>query len=56
MALSLRRANNVKNALVEEGVPVTAIRVVGKGETSLLVKTPDSVREPQNRRVEILIQ
>jgi len=56
MALSLRRANTVKDALVREGVPATAITVVGKGETALLVQTKDGVREPQNRRVEIVVQ
>ncbi len=56
MALSLRRANTVKDALVREGVPATAIAVIGRGEQGLLVQTPDGVREPQNRRVEIVIQ
>ena len=56
MALSLRRANAVKDALVREGVPATAIAVIGRGEQGLLVPTPDGVREPQNRRVEIVIQ
>ena len=56
MALSLRRANTVKDALVREGVPATAISVVGRGEAGLLVQTADGVREPQNRRVEIVIQ
>jgi opacity protein-like surface antigen len=56
MALSLRRANAVKDALVRDGVPATAISVVGKGETDPLVPTGDGVREPQNRRVVIVIQ
>jgi len=56
MALSLRRANAVKDALVREGVPATAISVVGKGFSDLLVQTGPNVREPQNRRVEIVIQ
>jgi len=56
MALSLRRANAVKDALVQNGVPATAIAVVGRGEQGLLVPTPDGVREPQNRRVEIVLQ
>jgi outer membrane protein OmpA-like peptidoglycan-associated protein len=56
MALSLRRANAVKDALVRNGVPATAITVIGKGETQPLVPTADGVREPQNRRVEIVVQ
>jgi len=56
MALSLRRANAVKDALVREGVPAQAISVIGRGEQGLLVQTGDGVREPQNRRVEIVIQ
>jgi len=56
MALSLRRANAVKDALVREGVPATAIAVIGRGESQLLVQTGDGVREPQNRRVEIVLQ
>jgi outer membrane protein OmpA-like peptidoglycan-associated protein len=56
MALSLRRANAVKDALVRDGVPTGAITVIGMGEKGLLVPTGDGVREPQNRRVEIVIQ
>jgi outer membrane protein OmpA-like peptidoglycan-associated protein/opacity protein-like surface antigen len=56
MALSLRRANAVKDALVRDGVPATAISVIGKGETQPLVPTADGVREPQNRRVEVVLQ
>jgi hypothetical protein len=55
MALSLRRANAVKDALVQQGVPATAVAVVGRGEQGLLVQTGPNVREPQNRRVEIVI-
>jgi len=56
MALSLRRANTVKDALVREGVSPTTIAVIGRGEEALLVATKDGVREPQNRRVEIVIK
>jgi outer membrane protein OmpA-like peptidoglycan-associated protein len=56
MALSLRRANAVKDQLVRDGVPAQAITVIGRGEKGLLVPTGDGVREPQNRRVEIVIQ
>jgi len=53
MALSLRRSNAVKNALVQQGVPPDAVVATGRGEDGLLVPTADGVREPQNRRVEI---
>jgi len=56
MALSLRRANAVKDALVRDGVPAGVISVVGRGESQPLVPTADGVREPQNRRVEIVLQ
>jgi OmpA family len=55
MALSLRRANTVKDALVQNGVPAQAISVIGRGEANPLVATGDGVREPQNRRVEIVM-
>jgi hypothetical protein len=55
MALSLRRANVVKDALVQQGVPAGAINAVGVGKAGLLVQTGDGVREPQNRRVEMVI-
>jgi hypothetical protein len=53
MALSMRRANAVKDTLVREGVNQQAIQVAGRGEEQPLVQTADGVREPQNRRVEI---
>lgn len=56
MALSLRRADAVKAVLVREGIPADQIAVVGKGESQPLVPTADGVREPQNRRVEIVLQ
>ena len=55
MALSLKRANAVKDQLVALGVPAAQISVVGKGESEPMVATPDGVREPQNRRVEIVL-
>ena len=40
MALSLRRANTVKDALVREGVPATAIAVIGRGEAGRWCRPP----------------
>jgi OOP family OmpA-OmpF porin len=54
--LSIRRAKTVAAELVKDGVPASAISIAGFGETHLLVPTGPGVREPQNRRVEILIQ
>lgn len=54
--LSVRRAQAVAAELVRNGVPRSAISVQGFGKTNLLVPTGDGVREPQNRRVEIIIQ
>jgi OOP family OmpA-OmpF porin len=52
--LSERRANNVANALVRTGVPRNAMAVSGRGENDNRVPTAPGVREPQNRRVEIV--
>ena len=55
MALSLRRANSAKAMLISLGVPAHEISMVGKGESQPLVQTGDDVREPKNRRVEIVL-
>ncbi len=54
--LSVRRAQAVAAELVKDGVPRNAIAIQGFGETHLLVPTGAGVREPQNRRVEIIIR
>jgi OOP family OmpA-OmpF porin len=54
--LSMRRAQAVAAELVKDGVPKSAIAIQGFGETHLLVPTGAGVREPQNRRVEIIIR
>jgi OOP family OmpA-OmpF porin len=53
--LSVRRAQAVAAELVKDGVPAAAITIQGFGDTHLLVPTGVNVREPQNRRVEIII-
>jgi outer membrane protein OmpA-like peptidoglycan-associated protein len=54
--LSVRRAQAVAGELVRDGVPQNIINIQGFGDTHLLVSTGPGVREPQNRRVEIVIQ
>jgi outer membrane immunogenic protein len=52
--LSERRANNVARAMAALGVPKEQMVVSGRGENDNRVPTADGVREPQNRRVEIV--
>jgi OmpA-OmpF porin, OOP family len=53
--LSIRRAERVAAELIKDGVPRNEIVTEGFGETHLLVPTTQGVREPQNRRVEIIL-
>jgi OOP family OmpA-OmpF porin len=52
--LSERRANNVARAMAALGVPKDQMIVAGRGENDNRVPTAPGVREPQNRRVEII--
>jgi outer membrane protein OmpA-like peptidoglycan-associated protein len=54
--LSQRRAEAVTAELVRDGVPRNEITVQAFGESRPLVPTADGVREPQNRRVEIVLR
>jgi len=54
--LSQRRANTVAAELVSRGVSREMITISAFGETRPLVPTADGVREPQNRRVEIVLR
>ncbi len=54
--LSRRRADAVATILMREGVPATSIMLVARGEEEPLVQTANDVREPQNRRVEIILE
>jgi len=54
-ALSRRRAGSVRDELVRRGVPASSITVAGRGESDPAVQTPDGVREPLNRRSEVVI-
>jgi outer membrane protein OmpA-like peptidoglycan-associated protein len=54
--LSVRRARSVQAELVRDGVAASEIAIHGYGESNPLVPTAPGVREPQNRRVEILLK
>jgi outer membrane protein OmpA-like peptidoglycan-associated protein/outer membrane protein W len=54
--LSVRRAQSVEAELVKDGVSESEISIHGYGESNPLVPTAKGVREPQNRRVEIILK
>jgi hypothetical protein len=56
LGLSKRRAETVAAELVRRGVPRTAIDIQAFGDTRPLVPTAAGVREPQNRRVAIILR
>ena len=51
--LSVKRAEVVKKLLIKNNIDVSKIKVLGKGEESLAIITPDDTKHPANRRVEI---
>jgi OmpA-OmpF porin, OOP family len=55
-ALSLQRAQTMREAMLGLGIPPARIRAAGRGERDPLVPTADGVDEPRNRRVEINIR
>ena len=55
-ALSLARAQEVRDVLVHCGLDLSTTRAVGRGERELLVPTPDATREDRNRRVEVIVR
>ena len=56
MRLSRRRAESVAAQLEKDGIPSSEIEIVAKGKRDLLVPTKDGVKEPQNRRVQIVYE
>jgi outer membrane protein OmpA-like peptidoglycan-associated protein len=54
MRLSKRRAESVAAELEKDGIASSEIEIVAKGKRDLLVPTADGVKEPQNRRVQIV--
>ncbi len=55
-ALSLRRAEAIRDKLVRDGLDGQAISIAGRGKHDLLVPTADQTPEPRNRRVEITVR
>jgi outer membrane protein OmpA-like peptidoglycan-associated protein len=55
MDLSIRRANSVKNLLVQRGVADSCIEVVGFGESMSVATNDTEAGRQKNRRVEIKI-
>ena len=53
VGLSQRMDMNVRSYLAGRGIPDGVMTTEAFGESRPLVDTPDAVREPQNRRVEI---
>jgi outer membrane protein OmpA-like peptidoglycan-associated protein len=54
--LSRARAERVRDALIQQGLPAQRIWAAGRGEREPLVKTPNNVSEPRNRRVEVNVR
>ena len=54
--LSTERMQTIKEMFIKRGLQATFIRAVGRGERELLIQTPDNVREPRNRRVEVIVR
>ena len=55
-AVARRRAEAVRDVLVSYNVPIDRITMQALGETLPRVATRRGVREPRNRRVELLVQ
>jgi outer membrane protein OmpA-like peptidoglycan-associated protein len=55
-ALSLKRAQWVRDLVIRRGVAGNIVSAVGVGEREPIVPTADGVAEPKNRRVEILVR
>ena len=54
--ISLNRAQKMKDLLISHGIAPRTIATESHGEDNPLIKTPDEVAEPRNRRVEVTIR
>lgn len=55
-ALSLKRAQAVRDLLIGQGFQPELIQAVGRGEREPTVPTDDEVIEPRNRRAEVVVR
>lgn len=55
-ALSLRRAQAIRELFVAKGFKPDLVDAVGRGERAPVLATEDDVAEPQNRRAEIIVR
>ena len=55
LRLSQRRASNVKDYLIEHGIDANRIKIVGRGDQSLIAKIEDKDQAELNRRVDFTI-
>ena len=55
-ALSLQRAQAVRDLLIGQGFKPELIEAVGRGEREPVVPTEDEVVEPRNRRAEVIVR
>ena len=54
--LGMERAMEIQKLIVSQGIDPGIIEVTSHGEGNPLVKTPDDVPEPRNRRVEVILR
>jgi OOP family OmpA-OmpF porin len=54
--LAMRRAERVRDLLVQRGVPASRIEVVGRGSRDPAIRAAQGVAEARNRRVEISVR
>lgn len=54
--LSLKRAKVLENFIQEQNLPISKLNIESFGENDPIIPTEDDVKEPLNRRVEVLVR
>lgn len=55
LTLSVKRAEAVKEILLNQGIEEQNVSIIGKGEEETAVSTADDIKHPANRRAEVKI-